>query len=261
MCLCALAHPAMAREKHSARPMDSYDAEQLALNSLGVVRRAPPAIKLVKIRDTFPLFIPVGQFMLFLQVPKGTHYESQLAYAKGDPATLFEEVLTQAIVKTYAPLEIRRTEEVPPSGASAEQLHALFPESNYVLDVRSRTIIAAARKAFGKTSWVGYGVDVRLMARGMERPVFSGSCYIDTVDDPDSPSVQELTADDARLFYETLGSLAWQCLHRVAADLKLPAEAIPPIPPQLVDPLTAFAARNPRAQPAQKASAPRRTAF
>lgn len=215
--LLALALPAMPREKHSYRPLSDIAIVTIQSKRLAVSRHAMPDFPIVALNE------------------QTTEWYA-LRKVKADPADLYERELAPAVAKQFG-----------------MELSGIPAEADYLLDIlvkyrrhRRTPDLKAAFFFKKKLFWSGFGVQVQLIYRETGRPVFVGNCYVDTLEHPNLPEEPELAADDARLFRDTFDSLAWSCLKRIAQQLALADDALPATPPELIDPLAAYAAAHPR---------------
>jgi hypothetical protein len=208
---------AVPREKYNSRPLSEIAVAALDGKRLAVSRH--------ELRE-LPI-LPLKQ--------QGAEWHA-LRRIKVDPSDLFERELAPAIAKQFGM-------ELQDGQADADYLLDIL-----VTDRRhfNTPDLKAAFYLKEKKFWSGFGVRVQLEYRETDRPVFVGNCYSDTLEHPALTGETELAADDARLFKDTFDSLAWRCLHRIAQQLALADDALPATPPELVDPLAAYAAAHPR---------------
>ena len=161
-----------------------------------------------------------------------------------DPAILLREQLTRGLKDAFGVVP-----STPDATATAftkpNELAALHPESDYVLDVRSAGWNYAYYPTQWSTYWVGYSVQVQLIETESKRVVSNAACNANTNKHPHPPSREALLANDAKLLKDVTAGLGWTCVQLLAKEqFQLPAGTVPAIPAEFTDPLAAYANKS-----------------
>ncbi len=166
-----------------------------------------------------------------------------------DPAVLLREQLGAALRDAYG-LQVLPSDTAVIDEKKAAKIAKLHPETDYVLSVRSHGWNYGYYAAAWGQYWVGYTAEVQLIDTKTGRQLSQAYCGANTQSNPIKPSLDQLQADGAQMTKDILSGLGWMCVQLLAKDqFKLPAEKIPAIPAEYVNPLA-------RLQPGAAAPAP-----
>jgi hypothetical protein len=154
-----------------------------------------------------------------------------------DPADILEHELAPAMAKHFA-MTLKQGSGLLVDGSKPKEIIAVQPDADYILDLQSNGWNFGYYPTDWNTYWIGYAVQASLLDRSGKQ-LAKMVCYTDTQKHPKSPTKDDMLANKAQILKDVTASLAWKCLHRIAAQGFLLAEGdIAATPSGLADPLT-----------------------
>lgn len=238
--LCFL--PLAAHAAKRPTPLSEADAAALQGKTAAVVQfEIPPFTAATTGKATFGI---VGALSM---IKAGNDFVRDNAVP--DPAVLVRDQLSVILRETYGlqtlPADATATKEGKPA-----KLAKLHPETDYVLSVRN----IYWNYIYYPTDWTHYHLNLVVSAQLIDtksgRPISDATCTVGSKDTPIRPTLNQLRANGAQLTKDIFTGFAWRCVQQLAKEqFNIPAEKIPAIPAEYVDPLA-------RLQPATATPAP-----
>jgi hypothetical protein len=165
-----------------------------------------------------------------------------------DPAVLLREQLGQLLRDVHG-MQVLPVDSVETKESKPAKIAKLHPETDYVLSVRG----ILWNYGYYPTDWSHYRLTYMAIAHLIDtrtgRSISEASCLATTSDNPNRPTRDQLHANGAQLTKDVFTGLGWTCLQLLAKEqFRVPADKVPAIPAEYVDPLA-------RLQPAVAAPA------
>lgn len=234
--------PCGVQAKNELIPLSEADAKALQGKTAAVTTHETPSfVAMTAGKAAFAVLGAAGM------IKAGNTFVEKNAIP--DPAVLLREQLGAALRDAYG-LQVSPPDTALTDEKKAAKIAKLHPETDYVLSVRSHGWNYGYYAAAWSQYWVGYTAEVQLIDTRTGRQLSQAYCGANTQSNPIRPTLDQLQADGAQLTKDILNGLGWICVQLLAKEqLKLPADKIPAIPAEYVNPLA-------RLQPASAAAAP-----
>ncbi len=242
-CMSLLAFQAQARDQMI--PLSSQDAAGLSGKSVALtLHERPSFVAMTAGKAGFGLFGVAAMISDGNSLVDNNHI--------ADPVGVVRTQLADMLAGTYGAKPLA-ADTTPIRATKPDDLAKTHPEADYVLDVRSGGWNYSYFPTKWGTYWVGYGVQVQLIDTKSGRQVSNMACNTNTHENPHPPSREAMVANNAQLLKDITTSFGWICSRLLAAQqFMIPAEKIPAIPTEFVDPLATAA----QSSPAPAASGP-----
>jgi hypothetical protein len=230
---CLAASPSFSTEKVDILLKFSPEfGEALAGKSVAIVRSEPPWSESANVRKYLMRSSPgpaksgsVGTF---------------------DPAEVIEAQFAPEFARQYG-MKLAPGEAID-AKSDWRKIAAVSTDADYLLYIQTKNLRINFEKNFkwNPPLWTGAGFQIALLDRKSGVRVMMSSCYSHDRGRLDLPKEAELNSSYGRLWDDIAASHAWKCT-RHFADAFLPEpSAMPPPPPELVDPIADNARAHPR---------------
>jgi hypothetical protein len=164
-----------------------------------------------------------------------------------DPADIVRTNLAATLHDVHG-VNVLAPDTAPTKAKNAKEIAALHPEADYVLDVRSGGWMYAYYPTKWGSYWVGYSVQVQLVDTKTGRQVSNAACNANTRENPNSPTLDQLHANEAKLLKDVTASLGWTCVQLLSKEqFHFAPEKMAVTPTEYVNPLAGLGA-TPAAQ-------------
>jgi hypothetical protein len=162
-----------------------------------------------------------------------------------DPAEIVRTNLSASLRDAHG-VTLLAPDTTPTKATKPKEIATLHPEADYVLDVRSGGWMYAYYPTRWGSYWVGYSVQVQLVDTKTNRQVSNAACNATTRDNPNSPSLDQLHADGAKLLKDVTASLGWVCVQLLSKEqFHLAADKVATTPAEYANPLANIAPAAP----------------
>jgi hypothetical protein len=229
---------ALAREKIGMGPVPSRGyVAGLAGKSYAVVKTKPPRPKIHTLVGAI-----FGAGLISDMV------EGKAADAAGefDPADILAYHLAPLFAHQTGMVAAQQPEPFL-ANANWKAVAAVPTDADYLFYVRTTLLAVDVRgHLLEGHAWSGVGLRFAVVERSSAKPVFVSDCYSDTSDAANLTSIDELSANEGRLYGDVIASLTWRCMQHIGAKLLPDPDAVPPPPAALADPLADYALANPQ---------------